>query len=352
MGKTQRRPFGQGLMDRGCRAETSYHRDAKSRGQTCMIPAAAVFPMKKLHFLVALTNDNNDYQIEQAAAAQRTAAKLGVDLHIVYAGNDGILQSQQLLARIQSSAAPRPDAIIFEPAGATALPHVAQAAAAAGIGWVVLNREADYTAELRRLYHVPVFSITSDHEEIGRIQGRQLMALLPGGGSVLYIQGPSESLAAKQRYFGALETKPETSQLRVLKARWTEASAHKVVSSWLSLSTAREMRLDAVCAQDDSMAMGARRAFEECPHKQRVQWLRVPFLGCDGLPRTGQTWVRRNLLAATVAIPPNTDQAIEMMVKSIETGVQPAEHTFTNAQSIPAVETLAEQASRARAGSG
>jgi hypothetical protein len=59
-----------------------------------MIPAAAVSAMKKLHFLVALTNDNNDYQLEQAAAAQRAAAKLGIDLHIVYAGNDGILQSQ------------------------------------------------------------------------------------------------------------------------------------------------------------------------------------------------------------------------------------------------------------------
>ncbi len=307
--------------------------------------------MKKLYFLVSLTNDDNDYQIEQAVAAQRAARELGIDLHVVHAGNDGILQSQQLLAQIQSSTAPRPDAVIFEPAGSTALPHVAGAAAAAGIGWVVLNREAEYTAELRRLHHVPVFSITSDHEEIGRIQGRQLMALLPGGGSVLYIQGPSENLAAKQRYIGVLETKPETVHLRVLKARWTEASAYKAVSSWLRLSTARETQIDAVCAQDDSMAMGARRAFEECPHKEREQWLRVPFLGCDGLPRTGQTWVRRNQLAATVFIPPNADQAIEMMVKAIETGVQPAERTFTVAQSIPAVETLAEQAFRARAGS-
>jgi ABC-type sugar transport system substrate-binding protein len=316
-----------------------------------MIPAVAVSPMKKLHFLLSLTNDDNDYQIEQAAAAQRTAAKLGIDLHIVHAGNDGILQSQQLLARIQSSSAPRPDAVILEPAGSTALPHVAQAAAATGIGWVVLNREADYTAELRRLYHVPVFSVTSDHEEIGRIQGRQLMALLPGGGSVLYIQGPSENPAAKQRYLGVLETKPEAAQLRILRARWTEASAHKAVSSWLRLSTARGMQLDAVCAQNDSMAMGARRAFEECGHKQREQWLKAPFLGCDGLPRAGQTWVSRNRLAATVFIPPSADQAIELMMKAIETGMQAAERTFTIAQSIPAVEILAEQAFRARAGS-
>jgi ABC-type sugar transport system substrate-binding protein len=307
--------------------------------------------MKKLRFLLSLTNDDNDYQVEQSSAAQQAARKLGIELQIVHAANDGIVQSQQLLNSIQSSTAPRPDAIIFEPAGSTALPHVARAAAAAGIGWVVLNREVEYTTELRRTYHVPVFAMTSDHEEVGRIQGRQLVALLPEGGSVLYVQGPTEHSAAKQRHFGLLETKPENMQLRVLKAQWTEASAYKAVSSWLKLSTARDMQIDAVCAQDDSMALGARKAIEECPHIQRTGWLKVPFLGCDGLPKTGQEWVRRNLLTATVFIPPNADQAMEMMVRSIETGAQPPERTFTLARSIPAIEALAERAQRARAGS-
>jgi len=307
--------------------------------------------MKKLRFLLSLTNDDNDYQIEQSAAAQLAARKLGIELEIVHAANDGIVQSQQLLNRIQSSTAALPDAIILEPAGSTALPHVARAAAAAGIGWVVLNRAVEYVAELRRTYHVPVFTLTADHEEIGRIQGRQLVALLPDGGSALYIQGPTEHLAAKQRHFGLLETKPENLQLRVLKAHWTEASAYKAVSSWLKLSTARDMQIDAVCAQDDSMALGARKAIEECPHIQREGWLKVPFLGCDGLPKTGQEWVRRNLLTATVFSPPNADQAIEMMLKAIETGAQPSERTFTVAKSIPPIEALAERAQRARSAS-
>ena len=100
--------------------------------------------MKKLHFLLSLTNDDNDYQVEQASAARQAAGKAGVDLEIVHAKNDGILQSQQLLSIIQSSTIRRPDAILFEPAGSTGLPQVARAAAAAGIGWVVLNRDADY----------------------------------------------------------------------------------------------------------------------------------------------------------------------------------------------------------------
>ena len=307
--------------------------------------------VKKLRFLLSLTNDDNDYQIEQTSAAQQAARKLGVELEIVYARNNGIVQGQQLLSGTQSTTAPQPDAILFEPAGSTVHPQIARAAAAAGIGVVVLNSEANYIGELRRLFPVPIFGMTSNHEEIGRIQGQQLAALLPAGGIVLYIQGPSESLAAKHRYTGFLETKSNSVQLRVLKAQWTEASAYKTVSSFLRLPTSRQAQIEAVCAQDDSMAMGARRAFEEC-RELGEQWQNMPFLGCDGLPKTGQEWVRSKRLAATVFIPPNADQAIEMMVKSIATGTLPPERTFTIAKSFPAVEVLAQQSSaRARAAS-
>ena len=305
--------------------------------------------MKKARFLLSLTNDDNDYQIEQASAAKQAAIKRGIELEIIHARNDGIVQSQQLLNRIQSSTNPRPDAILFEPAGSTTLPQVARAAVAAGIGWVVLNRDADYIADLRRQFHVPVFALTSDHEEVGRIQGRQLSALVPGGGVVLYVQGPSESSAAKQRLFGTLETKLETAQLRVLKAQWTEASAYKAVSSWLRLSTSRDNQMVAVCAQDDSMAIGARKAFEECFAKQPEVWQKIPFLGCDGLQKTGQEFVRRGMLAATVFIPPNAGNGMELMMKAIETGTQPPDRTFTPSKSIPEIEALQQQARRAHA---
>jgi len=307
--------------------------------------------MKKLRFLLSLTNDDNDYQIEQTSAAQHAARKLGVDLDIVYARNDGIVQSQQLLASIQSTTVSRPDAIIFEPAGSTTHPQVVRAAAAVGMGVVLLNHEADYIAELRRQFHVPAFAITSNHAEIGRIQGQQLGMLLPKGGNVLYIQGPGENSAAKHRYTGMLETKSDSVQLRVVKAHWTEASAYKAVSSWLRLPTSRQAQIAAVCAQDDSMAMGARKAFEECSDL-REQLEKMPFLGCDGLPTTGQEWVREKRLAATIFIPPTADLAIEMMAQSIATGSLPLERTYTTARSFPAFEVLEQQATaRARAAS-
>src|SRR6202022_3032819 len=119
--------------------------------------------MSKSRFLVSLTISENDYQIEQAQSAEQTADKLGVEVQIVYADNDAISQSTQVLKAIQSPDATRPDGIIFEPVGGTALPQVAQAAVNAGIGWVVLNRDASYIADLPKSAVAPIFALTSAH---------------------------------------------------------------------------------------------------------------------------------------------------------------------------------------------
>lgn len=298
--------------------------------------------MKQLSLILSLTNNDNDYQLEQAAAADEAAKRLGVDLQILYAENDAITQSQQLLKLIQSRSQAAPDGIIFEPVGGTALPQVARAAAGAGIGWVVLNREVDYIPELCQTFHVPAFAITSNHEEVGRIQGRQLAALLPGGGSALYIQGPSESLAARQRTAGMYETKPAEIQVKLMKGQWTETSAHRTVSSWLRLSTSHQTHIDVIAAQDDSMALGARKAFEELPEGHaRDRWLSLPYLGCDGLPNSGQAWVRKGLLTATIYIPANAGKAVDKLAHALRTGTMPPEQTLTVPISIPAVEALA-----------
>src|ERR1700755_931977 len=163
---------------------------------------------KKLRIVVSLTTNDNDYQIEQAQSAEQAANRLGVTVEIIYADNDAINQSTQILKVVQAPAESRPDGVVFEPVGGTALPQVARAAASAGIGWAVLNRDANYIPELRGSSSAPVFAVSSDHLEIGRIQGRQFAALLPKGGSILYIQGPAENSAAKDRTAGMQETKP------------------------------------------------------------------------------------------------------------------------------------------------
>ena len=298
--------------------------------------------MKKPRFLVSLTTRENDYQLEQAAAAQDASRRLGADLEILYAENDAITQSTQILKAVQAAPELRPDAIVFEPVGATALPQVARTAVGAGICWAVLNREAEYLSELRKTSRVPIFSISSDHKEIGKIQGQQFAALLPRGGSILYIQGPSENSAARDRTEGMHSALPSKIQVTALRGQWTEESAYKSISSWLRLNPARKGGIDLIGAQNDAMAIGARKAFEDSGRaEEREQWLRLPYTGVDGLPKTGQTWVRTGKLKATVLVPPNAGQAISMIADAIKAGSSVSERSYTVPSSFPALEKLA-----------
>jgi ABC-type sugar transport system substrate-binding protein len=292
--------------------------------------------MNKLHVVVALITHDNDYQAEQSSAASEAAARLGIQISIVYAENDAVNQSQQLVKIIQDKNQ-RPDAILVEPVG-TPMPQVAKAAVAAGIGWGVLNREAEYIAELRRESRIPVFGVTPDQEEVGRIQGKQVAALATQG-NILYIEGPSSSSAANLRSKGILSSKPAGVTMKVLKGDWSERSAHHAVKSWLSLSTSKELRIQAVVAQNDAMAMGARKALVEIGAAEREHWLNTPFLGCDGVTKTGQEWVRTGQLRATVVIPAMAGLALEMLAKAVNTGSMPAERTLCAPRAFP---TMAE----------
>jgi ABC-type sugar transport system substrate-binding protein len=193
---------------------------------------------------------------------------------------------------------------------------------------------------------VPIFAISSNHQEVGKIQGQQFAALLPNGGTMLYIEGPANSSAAKERTAGMMKTKPANIQIKSMRANWTEESAYKTVSSWLRLRTSQESKIDLVGAQDDSMAVGARKAFSEIAEGDRARWMKIPVTGCDGMPKTGQAWVRNGTLAATIFICPNTDLAIEMLVESFKSGSTLPESKVTHPESVPSLADLAAAAAR------
>jgi ABC-type sugar transport system substrate-binding protein len=182
--------------------------------------------MENLNVVIALTTRHNDYQAEQAQSATDVAGRLGVKINIIYADGDAVNQSQQLVKIIQDRSQ-HTSAILVEPIG-TPMPQVARAAVAAGIGWGILNREADYIAELRRTAKVPVFAVSPDQEEVGKIQGKQLAAITTEG-NVLYVEGPSSSSAATLRTKGMLSTKPRGVELKMLKGDWSETSAQHSV---------------------------------------------------------------------------------------------------------------------------
>ncbi len=294
--------------------------------------------MKKPRIFLSLVRENNDYQRLQASVAEQTASRLGADLQIISADGDSIKQTQDLLDVVQNASL-RPDAIMVEPAGTT-MANVARAAVAAGIGWVLLNKRDEYLAELRSQYPVPLFAVSSDNEQIGRLQGQQLGALLPQGGSALYIQGPANATSAL-RMAGLSGTKPRNIELRTLRGDWTQEGGHKAISAWLRLATSKGAPIDLVAAQNDDMAMGARRALE-----QNGQLLGVPFIGVDGVPAAGQTWIRNGALTATIIAPPHSGIAIEMLMQALQAGVRPPEYTMISPECHPSLKDLAVKAGK------
>ena len=295
--------------------------------------------MEKLNVVVALTTRENDYQAEQAVAVTDMATRLGATVQIIYADNDAVNQTQQLIKIIQDPAQ-HPTAILVEPVG-TGMPQVAKAAVAAGIGWGIINSDPDYIAELRRGGEVPVFSVSTDQSEVGRIQGQQLGVLVPEG-NVLYIEGPFNSTATQLRTKGMLSTKPAAVVMKTLKGDWTERSAHNAAKSWMSLGSSRDLHIRGVICQNDAMAMGARKAVVDLTEKDRERWLSIPFTGCDGVTKTGQDWVRRGLLKATIITAPAAGTALELLAKAVNSGSMPPDRTLIPPKSFPPIAELAK----------
>jgi len=140
--------------------------------------------VKKLRCLVSIPGDTM-YLREQTAAAQATAARLGMELEVVSAEMDAVAQGQQVLKSVQARNGLQPDAILLEPVSAAGLPRVAEAAVAAGIAWIVSNAKVDYISALRAKTKAPVFLVSRSYRDRAH-------------------SGPTDSRNATQRWNGSI----------------------------------------------------------------------------------------------------------------------------------------------------
>jgi ABC-type sugar transport system substrate-binding protein len=296
--------------------------------------------------VVALLSEQQEFQVMQAKDARECAARAGLEVEVLFAENNAVQQIHQLFERIHAPEAERPAAIVVETVTGEGLERVARNAVKAGIGWVILNRTVTYLDALRKERgDLPIASVSVDSEEAGRIHGRQLRALLPKGGQVLYLQGPADTSSARERLLAAQKTIEGTGiELKVLGSEdWTEATGEKTVSTWLRLKTSEGFRAGAVCAQNDALAVGARRAILA----HRTEWSKLAFLGCDGLPEGGQRLVRTGELTATVVTPPPAGPAVTL-VSRVLAGEHVAADVRLAPHSHPGEEELARRVRSAR----
>lgn len=285
-----------------------------------------------------LINTDSLFQIQQKADAEAVARALHVSLHVEFAGGKSAKQREQIFTFIRQS--PPPAGVIVEPVEDAGLRFVAGEALRNGVAWALINRQSPWVADEARALRGLSFCVTADQEGIGRAQGNQYRRLLPRGGAVLYIMGPSLSETAQQRLAGMEAARGASVSVIQTIGDWTEKSGYSAVKIWLE-TTRGFVPFHLIGAQNDDMAVGGRKAAAEMAEILDQAALRdIPSTGVDGTPEYGIRLVNEKTLAATVVMPPTTGKAVERMVTALRGGAPPPAVITVPVTSYPDLEQI------------
>ena len=290
---------------------------------------------------LCLVDAANDFQTLLRSEAETEARRSQLRLEMHYTGHDLVAQIRQVRALIAGEA---PRAIVILAAFDHGLGMAAREAARAGTSFVFLNRTEDDLEELRREAQAgsSVFTVCADEVETGRVQGRQLLRLLPRKGLVLYVQGSTRSVAARDRTAGMRDaTRGAPFDVDLIEAGWTRAEARSAVAKWFRIVSQGNLAVNLVSCQNDQIALGVLDALQDVAAETGRQELgRIPVCGCDGTPQLGQTLVRERRLLATVALPRSSAKALEAVAHLLREGTLPPPLTMLKAVSYPSESTL------------
>ncbi len=288
-----------------------------------------------------LINAKSLFQGQQRASGLASAKAAGVDLDVFFAEGESRRQRDQMFAYVRQAEAPA--GVVVEPVEDTGLRFVAQEALRKGSAWVMLNRTPSWVAEVGAETKGLSFCVTSDQKGIGRVQGEQYRALLPQGGTVLYITGPALADSAQQRQSGMEEAKGPLISVIKLIGTWTEQSGHDVVKGWLE-TTRGFVEFHLIGAQNDDMALGGKKAAAEMAAVLgKPAWRDVPAAGVDGMAEFGQRLVEERTLAATVIMPPTAGKAVELLAAALRERSVPPPVTTIPVMSHPQLGVLRHQ---------
>jgi ABC-type sugar transport system substrate-binding protein len=264
--------------------------------------------------LLVLTGDpegeTDHYQVLQEQEARAEASAGGLQLEIVHAS--GFDHLRVIRKRLREEGAAPLDAVIVEPSTVAAASLLLKQLKGM-VGLVLLNAWTPEIEEFARDWgaDLPFGTVSTDHTTIGRIQGRQALALLPADGQVLCVTGPPGSSAAVQRLEGLRSVLGNRPIFEAAAGYWTESDGSAAFDRWYGIYRKRTFRVDVIAAQSDELAMGVRTAcaaVEDSAHREMLT--KAPILGVDAVPAFGRKLVDAGKLRASVTTPANTGEAI------------------------------------------
>ncbi|MDD5017450.1 MAG: substrate-binding domain-containing protein [Eubacteriales bacterium] len=206
------------------------------------------------------------------AALVAKADELGVELILTSAGS----HADKQISDVESLLTQNVDAIIMNPIDREACGVIVDTIKEKGIPLVEVN-----TFTTNENYDVYV---GSPEEQAGNLQAQWLINNIGATGNLCILYGEMGSSGQIGREAGLLEglgitvDSEDTDKWIVLAAQtanWVRADAKRIAEDWLM---AYGDQIDAICAQDDEMAMGALQAVQEKNLEDKIK-----VLGIDGM---------------------------------------------------------------------
>jgi putative xylitol transport system substrate-binding protein/inositol transport system substrate-binding protein len=212
---------------------------------------------------ITLYSLKNEFTVRIANAAEEKAKELGIEL-VVYDGN---YDPSTQISQVETMIADGVDGIILNPQDAQACAPCVDKAVEAGIPIVGVNTRVE--SDKLTSY------VGSQDVTAGEMEMQKIADLLGGKGNILIIEGPMGQSAQLERREGIqniLDKYPDIKVLAEKTANWSRSEGMTVMENWLQAFD----EIDAVVAENDEMALGAREAI-------KASGKDIPSIGVDGV---------------------------------------------------------------------
>lgn len=235
----------------------------------------------------AVSTTNNPFFVAMENGVKSEAAKQGVKVIIDDGNNDPAKQLNQVQDLIQQKVS----AIILNPADSQALSSAVQAANAANIPVITLDRSVDSG-------NVACF-IASNSVQAGKMAADELIKALGGKGQVVELQGILGTSAERDREKGfdqEIATAKGITVVAKQTAKFDRSTALNVMQNILQAHP----NVNGVFAQNDEMALGALKAIQQAGKKG------IAIVGIDG-EQEAVNDVQKGLMYADIAQQPTQE---------------------------------------------
>jgi ribose transport system substrate-binding protein len=233
---------------------------------------------------------------------------------------DGQDKTQKQVADCENLIVQQVSVLLISPKESAGLTGVVEKAIDAKIPVIVLDRNVD-TKRITQF-------IGGDNVAIGRAAGEHAVRLLGGAGgaagNVVEIWGGMGTQPAHDRHNGFHVFTDKEPGIKYLlnnqSGDWKQDQAYNIMTTALR----NNEKIDLVYGHNDPMAYGAYLAAKDAGREKDIKF----FIGIDGLPDEGVTWVYKGLLTATFLYATPGAEGLRQAVKLL------------NGEKIPPVITL------------